>query len=293
MTKSIIKAGKVALITGAGAGIGAAAARYFSERGMSLVLFDRDREALELVASGLAGDHLLLVGDVSSSEDLKELHDQTLSRFGKVNLLFNNAAVSDRGMPWDDKAKWQRLLDVNLLSVLELQHLFLADMLTQDEASAIVNLGSKEGITTPPGNAAYSVAKAGIKILTEQLAHALRQSPDYPVTAHLLIPGYTWTPMNFPDADFLRPDTKPVAPWAPEQVIAYFHQRFEAGDFYILCPDNEVTKEMDDRRMRWAVDDIIYNRPALARWHDDYKEMFAHWLAEGSLPDNEDFRHGS
>ena len=50
------------------------------------------------------------------------------------------------------------------------------------------------------------------------------------------------------------------------------------GDFYILCPDNDVTREMDEKRVQWAADDLIKNRPALSRWHEDYREAFGAWM---------------
>jgi hypothetical protein len=54
------------------------------------------------------------------------------------------------------------------------------------------------------------------------------------------------------------------------------------GDFYVLCPDNDTTRDMDERRIRWAADDIVRNRPALSRWHPDHKEAFAAFMAAGS-----------
>jgi hypothetical protein len=68
---------------------------------------------------------------------------------------------------------------------------------------------------------------------------------------------------------------KPGEAWTADQVVDYFVERFARGDFYILCPDNAVTPEMDARRIRWACDDIILNRPALYRWHPDWKGRFA------------------
>ncbi|MCP5586843.1 SDR family oxidoreductase, partial [Klebsiella pneumoniae] len=78
--------------------------------------------------------------------------------------------------------------------------------------SAIVNLGSKQGITTPPGNNAYNVSKAGVKIVTEQLAHDLFKECGNKITAHLLVPGYTWTPMNSPEMDEQH-DEQPKGTW--------------------------------------------------------------------------------
>jgi len=101
------------------------------------------------------------------------------------------------------------------------------------------------------------------------LAHTLRQQADDRVTAHLLIPGYTFTAMtaaNTPD--------KPDAAWSAEQVVAFMLQGIRAGDFYLLCPDNETTPEQDRKRILWAATDVIENRPALSRWHPDWKDQF-------------------
>jgi len=62
-------------------------------------------------------------------------------------------------------------------------------------------------------------------------------------------------------------DEKPASAWTPSQVVDFMLERLSAGDFYILCPDNTVDRATDERRMRWAMDDIILNRPALSRWH--------------------------
>lgn len=283
MMTTIIKKDRVAVITGAGAGIGAAAAKYFSEHGMKIVLFDKDEIAVNKVANMLRTENLVVVGDVAKSADLQRLYDKTFDSFDEVALVFNNAAITEKGMPWDGKAVWSKIIDTNFLSIVEVQHLFLPKMLKQNQESAIVNLGSKEGITTPPGNAAYSVTKAAIKVLTEQLQHELRNMSGHKVSSHLLVPGYTWTPMNFPDSNFDDQNLKPDSPWSPEEVLRYFHERFENGDFYIICLDNEVTKDMDDRRMRWAMDDIINNRSALSRWDKKYKAEFDEWMRLGPL----------
>lgn len=275
---SVLQKDYVAVITGAAAGIGAAAARYCSAIGMRLALLDMDGEALAKLASQLPSQTIQVVGDVTDRASLQELHDRTYEAFGQVNLLFNNAGLGLPTSPWSDVDNWRRTMEVNLFSILEAQALFVPSLLNQGSPVAIVNLGSKEGITTPPGNVAYSVSKAGVKVLTEQLAHELRQIPDHQVTAHLLVPGYTWTPMNFPDADFTKPETKPEEPWSTEELMAYFGEELAKGTFYILAGDNEVTPELDRRRIQWAADDLIKNRPALSRWHPDYKQAFADYI---------------
>jgi short-subunit dehydrogenase len=146
-------------------------------------------------------------------------------------------------------------------------------MIDQGTSAAIVNTGSKQGITCPPGNTAYNVTKAGVKVLTEGLAHALRNIEGCQVTAHLLVPGSTFTGMT------ARGRTeKPPGSWTPEQVVDFMVAAIAARDFYIICPDNDVTRDLDNRRILWAAEDIIRNRPALSRWHPDYADEFAEFL---------------
>ena len=95
--------------------------------------------------------------------------------------------------------------------------------------------------------------------------------PDCRVSAHLLIPGFVYT--GFTKARGIA--EKPAGAWEPEQVGRFPAAGLGAGDFYMLCPDNETTREMDEKRIRWAAEDIIENRPALSRWHPDYKDAFA------------------
>jgi hypothetical protein len=110
-----------------------------------------------------------------------------------------------------------------------------------------------------------------VKALTEAMAHELRNTPGCQVTAHLLIPGFTFTGIT-------AQREKPPAAWTAEQVIAFMLAAMGKGDFYILCPDNAVTRAMDEKRMQWAVDDIIKNRPALSRWHKDYAAEFERFM---------------
>lgn len=273
----ILQSGHVAVVTGAAKGIGAAVARALAARGMKLALFDIDGSALDVFAATLQTEVLSVQGDVSDSTDLARFFAQTQQRFGIVHLLVNNAGIMTAAGPWDDPALWRRIIDVDFYSVLAMQHLFVPGMIAGDHPAAIVNLGSKEGITTPPGNAAYSVAKAGVKVLTEQLEHELRTVTAGRVSAHLLVPGYTWTPMNFPGVDPAN-DRKPNAPWTAEELTDYFLKRLENGDFYILCPDNDVSSDLDRKRIQWAADDMNQNRPALSRWHADWKDRFAVWV---------------
>lgn len=280
MTKrmlEIITKNRVAVITGAAKGIGAALAHKLAHHKMKLALVDMDKDALNQMVETLDTEILTIDGDISDSQVLQRLYHQTIEQFGDVALLINNAGITNQAGPWDSPEKWRKTLDVNFTATLGMQHLFVPYMIKASKPAAIVNLGSKEGITTPPGNAAYSVSKAAIKVLTEQLSHELINATNGLVSAHLFVPGYTWTPMNFPN---MNPaiNNKPDEPWTAEQLIEYFFIRFLNEDFYILCPDNAVTPEIDKQRMIWAVNDIIINRPALSRWHPLWKNKFAQWM---------------
>ena len=97
--------------------------------------------------------------------------------------------------------------------------------------ACIINTGSKQGITTPPGDPAYNVSKAGVKAFTEALQHELRNTPGCRITAHLLIPGFVFTPLTAKGRT-----AKPDGAWTPEQTVDFMMDRVAAGDFYILVP---------------------------------------------------------
>ncbi|HDS1733317.1 SDR family NAD(P)-dependent oxidoreductase [Pseudomonas sp. BP8] len=282
MNHPAIRSGSVAVITGAAAGIGFAIARRLCDEGMKVVLFDKDQAALDGAVSKLCNVNppaklLSVTGDVASAESLQQLYDHA-TLFGDVSLVVNNAAIANRAGPWHDINQWRQTMEVNFWSVLTIQQLFTEYLLSKDTPAAIVNVGSKEGITTPPGNAAYNVSKAAAKVLTEQLAHELYERTRNRVTAHLLIPGYTYTPMNFPG--MAEGSTKPEAPWTADQVAERMLESMARGEFYLFCEDNEVTRELDQRRMQWSADDMIQNRPALSRWHPAFAEQFKAYIAD-------------
>ena len=266
--------GNVAVITGGADGIGLAAARYFRSLDMRVCIADIDKAKLQAAESEL-GDVLAVPADVSNLSDLEALREKVYDTWGKVNILMNNAGVGGHCGSWEGYDTWRRILNVNLWGVVNGVHTFAPAMIAQGTPDLIINTGSKQGITTPPGNPAYNASKSAVRSVTEALEHDLRNTAGSKVTAHLLVPGFTYTGMV---RGFL-PD-KPDAAWNPDQVVVFMVESLERGDFYILCPDNEVTREIDNKRIAWAMGDLVENRPALSRWHPDYLAAFEAFMRD-------------
>jgi NAD(P)-dependent dehydrogenase (short-subunit alcohol dehydrogenase family) len=266
--------GKTAVITGAADGIGLAAARVFRALGLNVVMADVTGRKLKTEAEAIGA--LAVPTDVADRAAVEALKAAAIEAYGAVDVLMNNAGVGGGGDAFAGDDAWKRILDVNLWGVINGVQVFGEDMANSGRPGLIINTGSKQGITQPPGDTAYNVSKSAVKALTEGLAHTLRETEDCQVTAHLLIPGYTFTGMTK-----RGPGGKPDAAWTAEQVVHFMLARIEAGDFYILCPDNDVTRATDEKRMAWAIGDIIENRPALSRWHPDWKDAFAQFVASG------------
>ena len=270
MSSRLFCKGQVALITGAALGIGRAAAIEFANRGMSVAVVDlpgEDLSALVEELTGIAGSSqqvLSIAADLAQPNSVSEIQSAVESRFDRINVLMNNA-VTREGRTFDGTtAQWKHLFDVNVWALVEASRCFLPAMLNSGQRSAIINVGSKQGITNPPGTPAYNMAKAAVKVFAEQLEHDLRNNSlnSGLVTSHLLIPGWTTTGKN---------EHKQGA-WLPDQVVNFMIDAIDNRSFYIVCPDDEVSTDMDNRRIIWGAEDITLNRPPLSRWHADFSD---------------------
>ncbi len=281
MPHPVLSAGHVAVITGGASGIGFAAAEKFAKLGMKVCIADADParlSAAETALSSLAGaaNVMAMAIDVSRMENVTELERAVRQRFGGTDVLMNNAGIQPGSTMFGQPDNWSRVIGINLWGIIHGSRVFAPHMIARGRAGLIINTGSKQGITTPPGDPAYNVAKAGVKAFTEALAHELRNTRDCRITAHLLIPGFVFTPLTAKGRS-----EKPAGAWTPAETIDFMMARLEAGDFYILCPDNDVPRALDERRILWAAGDIVENRPALSRWHPDYAAAFADFAKGG------------
>jgi NAD(P)-dependent dehydrogenase (short-subunit alcohol dehydrogenase family) len=270
----------VAVITGGASGIGLAAAMKFARLGMKVCIADlgtsrlAEAEAkISSVAPDGAASVMAMPVDVSRIEDVSVLELAVLERFGGTDIVMNNAGIQPGSQMFGPLQNWQRILGVNLWGVIHGSQVFAPRMIERGRPGLIINTGSKQGITTPPGDPAYNVSKAGVKAFTEALQHELRNAAGSRIGAHLLIPGFVFTGLTARGRA-----EKPAGAWTPEQTVDFMLERIDAGDFYILCPDNDVPRQLDERRILWAAGDVVENRPALSRWHPDYAEAFAKFV---------------
>ncbi|KAK8149714.1 hypothetical protein G3M48_005998 [Beauveria asiatica] len=282
---AVFTPGSTALITGGASGVGLAVAKLCHAKGMNVLLVDRNAQALEQAKLDIAGEGVdasgprvvTSVADVSLSEDWAALKDSTLAKFGSVELLVLNAGVGGKGT-WGDSDYFRRIFETNLFGVIHGVNTFLpvVQEASKTKRTAIVITGSKQGITNPPGNAAYNASKSAVKTLAEHLSWDLRETTT---SVHLLVPGWTFTGMTGGG----QTKEKPAGAWAPEQVAEFLYNKMEKSKFHVICPDNDVSEETDKKRMLWGVGDIVHGRPPLSRWRDEWKQEAEKTMSETKI----------
>lgn len=186
----------VAVVTGAASGIGKGLVLALAKRGCNLVLADIDGIGLEQVQTevcALGVTAMSVETDVAASAAVENLAIKAFERFGRVDLLINNAGVLSSGASWElDLQEWKRVLDINLWSVIHAIHAFIPRLLKQTGGAHVVNIASLAGLTSGAWVTPYTVSKHGVVALSECLAAELATT-DSPITISVVCPAATNT----------------------------------------------------------------------------------------------------
>lgn len=190
---------RVALVTGASNGIGTAIARILAQADMKVAVhYNRDRAAACEIARECGAASTVVQGDIGKPEDCARIAGEVLERYGRIDVLVNNAAVAEKdhfALPYDAwRQHWQRTLDINLLGAVNLAHLVVAAMRRQG-GGKIINVSSRSAFRGETEYVAYAAAKAAIVNYTRCLARSL--APDG-ILAYAIAPGFIRTPMAEP-----------------------------------------------------------------------------------------------
>jgi NAD(P)-dependent dehydrogenase (short-subunit alcohol dehydrogenase family) len=191
---------KVALITGAGSGIGRAMATAFAQRGAHVVVADLNAESAEQTASDIGPAAIGLGADIADQADVDRLVSSSLDVFGHIDVLCNNAGIMDTmALPADTPIElWERVLRVNLTGTFLVTKAVLPHMLDQG-AGAIVNTASEAGIRGGAAGVAYTASKHGVVGLTKNVAWAYAQQG---IRCNAILPGPTMTGIAGPTPHF-------------------------------------------------------------------------------------------
>src|SRR6266545_2797695 len=209
--------GRVAVVTGAGSGIGRALAVHAAGQRMRVVIADVEVSGLEETAADVeaAGAEVLVAPtDVSRPEQVDALAGLTYDRFGAAHVLCNNAGVFQGGITWQrELADWEWVMGVNLWGVLHGIRAFVPRMLEGGEEGHVVNTSSLAGLITGAYSAPYITSKFAVLALTECLAHDL-QAQGAPIGVSVLVPGIVDTKIAYSTRN--RPDEPPSEAQAPD-----------------------------------------------------------------------------
>jgi len=187
---------KIALVTGAGSGVGRAAALALAREGYTVVLAGRKAENLQAVAKEAAGETLVVPTDVREAASIQALFAKTKDAFGRLDLLFNNAGVSMRGMPLEDIPldRWLSIVATNLTGTFLCTQEAVKIMKAQNpRGGRIINNGSISAHAPRPGTAAYTATKHAITGLTKQTSLDCR---NYDICCGQIDIGNAATPLT-------------------------------------------------------------------------------------------------
>lgn len=261
--------GGVAVITGAGNGIGAGLARHAAALGMTVVLVDIDASAIAALRDELAGS-VDLVCDVRDPEALEKVAAQVYTEIGPVRLLVNNAGVEQFGYLWDTPvANWDRLVDINVNGVFYGIRAFLPHMIAADTPSWVWNLSSIGGVAAVPLQAPYIMSKHAVLALTEclRLEVELAGHADR-IRVQAVLPGAVKSNIfesagGVDDGDVGAAEAQRTAmldikaeAMDPVEAARVVFEQAAAGEFYLLTQSEYVGNAMSERA------DILASRRA-------------------------------
>jgi NAD(P)-dependent dehydrogenase (short-subunit alcohol dehydrogenase family) len=215
-------AGRVAIVTGAGRGIGRAVALAFAAEGAAVALAARSRPDVAAVAAEIrdAGGRALAVPtDVTDPERVRDLKDAAINAFGSIDVWVNNAGTSMWGrfeeVPLESQS---RLVELNLLGAINGSHAVLPHFLERGGRGVIINVSSVFGRVPMPFAAAYSASKAGLAGFTEALRAEL--APRSEIEVCCVYPAYVDTPTYLNSANYTGRALRPVPPVVPPERVA-------------------------------------------------------------------------
>ncbi|EMC98507.1 hypothetical protein BAUCODRAFT_32558 [Baudoinia panamericana UAMH 10762] len=277
---AVFRQGANALITGAASGVGLAVAKLCASHSMNVILVDNNTSKLDEAKSSLKDgkgsveSHSM---DVASISDWSNLKSEVEKGGRKLDFLHLNAGIG-LNSDWTDNAYFHKIFDVNFFGVINGINTFYPHFTNNNsQQKAIIVTGSKQGITNPPGNPAYNASKSAVKTITEGLSFDLyKTSPK--TSVHLLVPGWTFTGLTGGGGT----KEKPAGAWTAEQVAETLYEEMGEGQFYIICPDNDVNWELDSKRMLYGARELVDRKkqpvPPLSRWRDDWKDKAAEMI---------------
>lgn len=197
---------KVAIVTGGASGIGASTAQLFATEGAKVVIADfaDHGQAVSDELNGKGYDTLFVKTDVTSEQDIKNMIEKTVNKYGKLDIMFANAGIARDGNIHElSYEQWQKTIDINLSGVFLSDKYAIQQMQKQGTGGAIVNTGSIHSHAGKPGVTAYSAAKGGVKLLTQTLGTTYAKEG---IRVNAVCPGYIDTPLIAAAQGDLRQD---------------------------------------------------------------------------------------
>ena len=259
-----LAAGKVAVVTGAGSGIGRALAERFARSGLNIVLADVQADALEKAAADVAAlgvETLAVPTDVTVESDVQALAGAALERFGAVHVVCNNAGVVAKGDPWfGPLSSWQWVMGVNFWGVVHGIRAFLPHLLT---GGHIVNTASVAGLY-PGLGAIYDASKHAVVALSDDLYLDMRTA-GVPVGVSVLCPGWVRTGILDAERNWPAPLGDVPDPTRTAVVIAHVRRAIDEGATPAAVADAVADAVAADRF--WVIPHQEFFDLAIDRWH--------------------------